>query len=111
MRACEEIIRVPPSSLADLRNTACGFDFSTNRLPKIAIEVKGLKSESGGILFTEREWTEAHNRRQDYWVIVVGNLAVRPIARVFPAPVRAFQARCQLVKSSSTVWSAQASVG
>jgi hypothetical protein len=110
MRTCQEIIDVPPSSLADLRYAACGFDFATDRFPDVALEVKGLKSVSGGILFTEREWTEAQNRRQDYWVIVVGNLEFEPIARVFPDPIRVFEARCQVIRSASTVWSAQASV-
>ena len=110
IRACQEIIDVPPVSLADLRHTACGFDFSTDRLPGIALEVKGIKSTSGGILFTESEWIEAQTRRQDYWVVLVGNLAAEPVARVFPDPVRALEAKCQLIKSAATVWTAQASV-
>lgn len=110
IRSCQEIIDAPPSSLADLRHTACGFDFSSDRFPGVAIEVKGLKAVSGGILFTEREWSEAQTRRRDYWVIVVGNLAVEPMARVFPDPIRTFEAKCQIVKSTSTVWSAMASV-
>lgn len=107
---CEEIVQVPATSLTDLRNQACGFDFSSDRLPGVALEVKGIKTPAGGILFTEREWTEAQIRRQNYWVIVVGNLAVQPIARVFQDPVVLLDAKCQVVKSSSTVWSAQASV-
>jgi len=110
MRSCHEIIDVLPSALVDLRHTACGYDFSTVRLPGVAIEVKGLKATSGGILFTEREWIEAESRRRDYWVIVVGNLAVDPVARVFADPIRAFEAKCLVVRSASTVWTAQASV-
>ncbi|MDR3690955.1 MAG: DUF3883 domain-containing protein [Fimbriimonas sp.] len=110
MRTCQEIIGVPSGSLADLRHTACGFDFSTDRLPGVALEIKGMKVGSGGILFTEREWTEAQALRQDYWVIVIGNLDAAPAARVYQDPTRVFEAKCQIVRSASTVWSAQASV-
>lgn len=110
MRACLEIIDVAPDTLRDLRHTACGFDFAAEPLPGVAIEVKGLKMTKGGVLFTEREWTEARARRDDYWVVVVGNLDSVPIARVFPDPVRNLEASCQVVKSASTVWRAEASV-
>jgi len=114
MLACLEIVDVPPELLIDLRHTACGYDFSAEPLPGIALEIKGLKSLNGGILFTEREWTEARSRRADYWVVVVGNLALdltpTPIARVFRDPITVFDATCQVIKSTSTVWSAEASV-
>lgn len=89
---------------------ACGFDFASDRLPGVALEVKGIRESSGGILFTEREWTEAARRREDYWVVVVGNLVARPVARVIPDPTVAFEAKSQIIRSSSTVWSAQASI-
>jgi len=110
MRTCLEIIEVPTTALVDLRHTACGYDFRADPLPGVAIEIKGLKSMRGGILFTEREWSEARDRRENYWVVVVGNLAAEPLARVFPDPVKVFDATCQVVKSASTVWTAEASV-
>ena len=108
--SCQEIIKVPSDSLTDRRHAACGFDFETAHLPGIALEVKGLKAVNGGVLFTEREWTEAQSRGTDYWVVVVGNLSVEPIVRVFNDPVRQFDARCRVVKSASTAWSAEVSV-
>ncbi len=110
IRTCHEIINVPSSSLTDLRNTACGFDFSSDRFPGVAIEVKGIKATTGGILFTEREWLEAQKRQRDYWVIVIGNIPIDPTSRVFQDPINSFEARCQIVRSAATVWSAQVSV-
>ena len=110
MRACQGIIDAPPASLVDLRHTACGFDFSSDLFPGVAIEIKGLKLVSGGISFTEREWAEAQSRRRDYWVVVVGNLAAEPISRIFSDPISSLDLKCQFIRSASTVWSAQASV-
>ena len=107
---CESIIGVPSTSLVDLRHSACGFDFYSQNIPDVALEVKGIKQPTGDILFTEREWVEAESRRENYWVIVVGNLSAEPSSRVFRDPTRSLQAKCQVIKSTSTVWTAQASV-
>ena len=49
----------------------------------MAVEVKGLKQKRGDILFTDREWTEAKTRREDYLLVVVGNLEDVPLIRPF----------------------------
>lgn len=53
------------------------------------LEVKGIKQMRGGVMFTDREWSEATARRSDYWLIVVGNLEANPIARLIPDPTAA----------------------
>lgn len=108
--SCEDIIGVPAGSLQDWRNRACGFDFATKRLPGVALEIKGIRESFGGILFTERESMEAKARRHDYWVVLVGNTVSAPVARVFPDPAMAFDAKSQVIRTPRTVWGAQVTI-
>lgn len=94
----------------DLRLSAGGFDFGIRDRPEAAVEVKGLKLKSGGILFTDREWQEAARRRQDYLLVVVGNLAAEPIAQVIPDPHTMLSASCTLQTSVTAVWRSTVSV-
>lgn len=88
------LANVAPPDVLDLRQSALGFDFGVQGRPEQAIEVKGLKPMSGGIQFTDREWAEAKHRRTNYWLVVVGNLAVDPVARVVRDPHAVLQANC-----------------
>ena len=106
----QEIVDVPSEMVRDVRQLACGYDFGVALQPDIAIEVKGLKGESGGILFTDREWTEANVRRVNYWVVIVGNLATMPRARVFKDPLANLDAKCDYVKTATAVWRVHAQV-
>ena len=73
---CERVCGIPSKSLIDCRDQACGFDFGVVDKNEIGIEVKGLRSLRGGILFTDHEWDQANRRRLDYWLVVVGGCRV-----------------------------------
>ena len=98
------LINADPTEIIDLRLSAGGFDFGIRSRPETAVEVKGLKLKSGGILFTDREWQEARRRRLNYLLVVVGNLAAEPIAQVIPDPHAILNATCTLQTSISAVW-------
>ena len=72
----------------DRRDSALGFDFAVAGIPERAIEVKGIKGQSGAILFTDREWSEAKVRQAEYWLVVVGNITATPVFRLFQDPQR-----------------------
>lgn len=109
---CESIIHVPQDSVVDMRNSACGYDFRSETLPGVAIEIKGLKGLRGDILFTDKEWTEAVQRSVNYWVVVVGNIAgPEPSAELFRGANQHFQPKCSFVPSTTTVWRAFAELG
>ena len=101
---CLRLVNADPAEIVDLRLSAGGFDFGIRNKPETAVEVKGLKLKSGGILFTDREWQEAKRRRQDYLLVVVGNLAAEPIAQVIPDPHTMLNATCTLQTSVTAVW-------
>lgn len=107
---CLRLADVARPDVLDLRQSALGFDFGVEGRPERAIEVKGLKPMSGGIQFTDREWSEAKHRRENYWLVVVGNLAAEPVARVVRDPHAVLQASCVYQRSVSAVWRSTVSV-
>ena len=104
------LVQVHLSEILDLRQAACGFDFGVRGQPHLAVEVKGLKPLRGGIQFTDREWREAKSRRDDYRLVVVGNLAAEPVAQVFPDPYGTLDASCTLQTSVTAIWRSVVSV-
>jgi hypothetical protein len=107
---CARLVQVPRADLLDMRQAACGFDFGVKSDAARAIEVKGLKPLRGAIQFTDREWSEAKLRRQNYCVVVIGNLALEPVARVFHDPHDVLAVRCTYQTSVTAVWRSTVSV-
>ena len=61
--------------LIDTRDEGCGYDFMILSEDKNTyIEVKGLKSALGGMLFTAKEWEMATQFGEDYFVALVRDL-------------------------------------
>ena len=107
---CARLVQVQRADLLDMRQAASGFDFGVRNDAARAIEVKGLKPLRGAIQFTDREWAEAKRRRKNYCVVVVGNLAAEPTARVFHDPHDVLAVRCTYQTSVTAVWRSTVSV-
>jgi hypothetical protein len=103
---CQAIAGVLTTALLDHRELFRGYDFGVQGRSAIAIEIKGLKQLRGTIAFTDREWTEAIARRQDYWLVVVGNLESNPIARLIADPTARLEATCQYQRTIAASWRA-----
>lgn len=98
----EQVLQLPKDRLRDCRDKMLGFDFEG---PGIAIEVKGLRGVSGEILFTDREWSVARERRESYWLAVVGNVRQsEKLARVVKDPFLALEPACVYERSVRAVW-------
>lgn len=104
------VIQVTPTNLIDRRQAACGYDFGVNGQPEWAIEVKGLKQTHGGIQFTDREWSEARIRQENYWLVVVGNITTQPVPRVIRNPYGALTAYSTYRQSIVVEWHSTVSV-
>lgn len=62
--------------LIDKREYGCGFDFEIiNDDGPIQVEIKGLDGESGGVLFTSKEWETAKQRKDSYHLVIVRNVS------------------------------------
>ncbi len=99
-----EIVGIARSELIDLRQAAIGFDFGIYTQKDVAIEVKGMKTQNGQILFTDKEWNEAKFRNTNYWLVVIGNLQASPVAKVFRNPTRVLSGKCFYQKCISAQW-------
>lgn len=65
--------------LEDARLLGDGFDFQIQIKARfILAEVKGVRSQRGGIRLTENEYKKAKEYKDDYGLIVVSNLAIVP---------------------------------
>jgi hypothetical protein len=106
----QAIVNVPPTLLLDRRALVRGYDFGVHARDRIAIEVKGMKQRRGGIAFTDREWTEAKERRADFWLVVVGNLETAPIAKFIPDPTAALNAECRYQTTIAASWRATVAI-
>lgn len=106
----QSLIGIEPDELEDRRQSACGYDFGVKRLPKVSIEIKGLKQVTGEILFTDREWSEASTRLEDYWLVVIGNLDAKPRGKVLRNPHCNLRAICSYQVTVAAVWRSKFSV-
>lgn len=100
----QQLIEIPRQNIIDRRDAACGYDFGIQNQPEWAIEVKGLKSTRGTIQFTDREWTEARVRGDNYWVVVVGNLATQPTSKIFRDPYRSIAIKSRYRQTIAVEW-------
>lgn len=60
------------AELKDIRTYGCGYDFEiSDGKTKLAIEIKGISDEYGGILFTQKEWEIAEKLRDNFFLIII----------------------------------------
>jgi hypothetical protein len=111
LQHCQKIAQVTPAAVVDMRLSALGYDFGIHGRPDRAIEVKGLKALRGDIQFTDREWTEAKRRQEDYWLVVVANLAAEPVSKVVVDPYRHLSASSSVQTTVSVVWRSRIDAG
>lgn len=107
---CETLVGVGRSELVDYRQLACGFDFAVAKRTELGIEVKGLKPIKGDILFTDRQWTEAGYRRDNYWLVVIGNLDATPQCKVVQDPHNFLEVSCSYQVTVAANWRSRISV-
>jgi hypothetical protein len=95
-RAAEEYFKINYPSimefknydLKDTTNFACGFDFKLSFGEKyFCVEVKGLNTNTGNIMLTEKEHFIAGELRMQYCLFVVKNFADKPHHQFFFDPL------------------------
>jgi hypothetical protein len=106
----DNICGVESADLLDDRQLARGYDFAVRARPSLRIEVKGLTSRTGDILFTDLEWRVARDSRRDYWLVVVGCLPDEPTASLYPDPHRAIRATEVVEQVQRVSWRSRVSV-
>lgn len=65
--------------IENVTNEGCGYDFKLiGKTATYYVEVKGMSSVSGGILFTNKEWETARKKGDKYYVAIVSNIEEKP---------------------------------
>jgi hypothetical protein len=92
--------------IIDSRDLGCGYDFEIqNDKQSYFIEVKGLASADGGILFTNKEWQMALKHREKYYLIIVKNLSDIPILTMIQNPASKLMPKKNIHTTIQVSWS------
>lgn len=79
-------------SIEDARLFGDGYDFQIEVNQKyLLVEVKGIKTNYGGIRFTEKEFNTARHYKDEYSLVVVSNLVSEPKLNLFFNPIEYFR--------------------
>lgn len=97
--------RISPFSNCELVNTTnfgCGYDFRmTNGVDRFYVEVKGLNTDKGGLLMTEKEFDVAEQLKDKYCLFIVKNFIQTPEHTLFFNPTN--NPHLSLTKQERTV--------
>lgn len=91
------------SEIVDVTQNGCGFDFKvmTKHQPDfLAVEVKGLRTMSGVIALTNKEFKVASLLKKRYFIYVVKNFDEEPSSTIYKNPI---ETGLQFEKNERTV--------
>jgi hypothetical protein len=78
-------------SLENTTRFGCGYDFRLRREPAqhdfLAVEVKGLKEQSGNLSMTPKEYDAASTLKERFFLFIVRNFRETPHHTVFQNPI------------------------
>ena len=92
--------------LIDTRDLGCGYDFeiiADNH--KHFLEVKGLAGNIGGLLFTNKEWETAKQKRSKYTVCLVSNINDAPEILFINDPFSKLNPKKNIIQTVQVQWS------
>ncbi|MBN1187038.1 MAG: DUF3883 domain-containing protein [Bacteroidales bacterium] len=93
-------------NLIDCRDLGVGYDFRIISQSKVYyIEIKGLSNYSGGVLFTNKEWTVAKKESDSYYLCIVSNLKKEPELIFIQNPAEKLNAKKNLYTTLQISWS------
>lgn len=91
--------------LIDTRDMGCGYDFEIKSdTESWYVEVKGLSTEKGGILFTSKEWDTARKLKERYIVALVINVSTNPSITFINSPHNKLQPQRNIVTTIQVQW-------
>ena len=92
--------------LVDCRDLGTGYDFRIESSEtNFFVEVKGLSDFSGGILFTNKEWSVAKSQKNNYFLCIVSNLGQTPEIIFIPNPADKLNPKKNIYTSIQISWS------
>lgn len=99
-----------PGKMIDMRDRGCGYDFEILYGNQVyQIEVKGLDGDSGGIIFTSKEWDTALQKLTTYYLVVVRNISSKPEMQFIKNPTNVFSPKKNIFTTVQVQWNITAS--
>lgn len=93
-------------TLIDCRDLGVGYDFRIETIQeKYFVEVKGISKENGGVLFTNKEWSTAKIKGDNFFLCIVSNLHKRGEIMFIQNPACKLTPRRNLYTSIEVNWS------
>lgn len=91
--------------IIDSRDFGCGYDFEIrDGEQSYFIEVKGLASTEGGILFTNKEWQTALKHGEKYYLVIVKNLSATPKLVIIQNPASKMKPKKNIYTTIQVSW-------
>jgi len=93
-------------NLIDCRDLGVGYDFRIECKDKnYFVEVKDLSDFSGGVLFTNKEWSTARSNGDCYFLCVISNLSEEPNIIFIQNPAEKLNPKKNIYTSIQINWS------
>lgn len=92
--------------IKNVTHEGCGYDFKLiGKKNTYYIEVKGMSSVSGGIVFTDKEWKIARQKGDKYYVAIVSNIENKPKIDLIKNPALVMQPQKNVFTIVQVNWS------
>lgn len=91
--------------LIDCRDFGCGYDFRVEGYETVYIEIKGLFGDTGGVLFTNKEWQVANDKRDLYYLCLIKNIDSQPTLQFIVNPANKLKPRKNIQTVIQVSWS------
>jgi hypothetical protein len=96
--------------LNDTRDNGCGYDFELIDLSgkRWFLEIKGLASDQGGVMFTNKEWETAIASGEAYYLILINNIDTDPAVHIIRNPALNINPKKNLINVVQVNWNISA---
>ena len=93
-------------TLTDTRDHGCGYDFELLGVSgkHYYVEVKGLATDDGGILFTNKEWEMAKSKGNTYYLVLISNMDTVPSVNMIQNPALKLTPKKSLISVVQVSW-------
>ncbi|MFA0117058.1 DUF3883 domain-containing protein [Vibrio breoganii] len=95
------------SNIENKTKDGCGYDFKLicNHNTEKYVEVKGMKSSTGGILLTSKEWDIAIEEGNKFDLFIVSNINELPYVKIISNPAKSLNPKKQTQTVIQVNWS------
>jgi hypothetical protein len=92
-------------NLIDKRDYGSGYDFEVEAPTTTSfVEIKGMLDVMGGILFTNKEWLTAMQKKENYYLVIVKSLKSKPEIKIIQNPASVLKPQKSIYTTIQVQW-------